>query len=391
MKKWLVNAALLVGSLLLSLLLFEVGLRVAEFSYPSLYVVDETTGHRLRPGVEGCWEEEGVSQVRISSDGLRDREHQREKPANTIRIAVIGDSYAEALQVPMEAAFWKVLERELNRCGAFDKKMVEVINFGVSGYGTAQELLTLQNRVWAWSPDIVVLAFLTGNDVVNNSKALEPDKARPFFVEKDGALALDRSFIRTPAYRMKSSRSWRIIQAASDYSRTIQLLNRLKNRWQQRPAPVDPAADKAPGKEAGLDDAIYRAPESAQWQDAWNVTEGLILMMRDEVRARGARFVVATLSSGIQVHPDADVRGQFMRRLGVPDLFYPDRRISNLCERNGIEVLTLAPELQQYAERNRVFLHGFGNTRLGTGHWNEKGHRLAGEIMAERLCKGTLR
>jgi len=27
-------------------------------------------------------------------------------------------------------------------------------------------------------------------------------------------------------------------------------------------------------------------------------------------------------------------------------------------------------------------MHGFANTRLGTGHWNETGHRVAGELAA---------
>ena len=70
-----------------------------------------------------------------------------------------------------------------------------MINFGVSGYGTAQELLTLRHYVWDYSPDIVLMAFLPGNDVRNNSKELEPEKLRPFFRLRDGELELDRSFL----------------------------------------------------------------------------------------------------------------------------------------------------------------------------------------------------
>jgi hypothetical protein len=42
--------------------------------------------------------------------------------------------------------------------------------------------------------------------------------------------------------------------------------------------------------------------------------------------------------------------------------------------------------LQAIAERERIFLHGFENTRLGSGHWNENGHRLAAELVAADLC-----
>jgi hypothetical protein len=63
---------------------------------------------------------------------LRDREHDH---ARTLRIAVLGDSFAEALQITMEEAFWSV---ELQGCPSLAGREPEVINFGVSGYGTAQ-------------------------------------------------------------------------------------------------------------------------------------------------------------------------------------------------------------------------------------------------------------
>src|SRR4029078_3437886 len=143
MTKWLVNLCILLGSTLLGLGLVDVYLHMNGFSYPSLYVVDETTGHVLRPGAEGWFREEGEAFIRINTDGWRDRPHSKQKPAGTMRIAILGDSYAEALQVPQESKFWSVLERELNACKAFGDVGIEVINFGVSGYGTAQELLVL--------------------------------------------------------------------------------------------------------------------------------------------------------------------------------------------------------------------------------------------------------
>src|SRR2546426_8189504 len=45
--------------------------------------------------IEGWYRKEGVSYVRINSDGLRDREHSKSKPADTVRVAVLGDSYSE--------------------------------------------------------------------------------------------------------------------------------------------------------------------------------------------------------------------------------------------------------------------------------------------------------
>ena len=62
------------------------------------------------------------------------------------------------------------------------------------------------------------------------------------------------------------------------------------------------------GQEAGINDMIYRAPTTEVWQKAWRVTEGVLLLMRDEVARHGARFFVVTLTNGIQVDPDASKR-----------------------------------------------------------------------------------
>jgi hypothetical protein len=152
---------LLLGSCVFALLLAEFLLRLMDYFHVSFYEPSICCGAALIPNTEGWWRREGEAYIRINSAGLRDREHAIAKPPNTLRIAILGDSYAEAFQVPMERAFWSVLERTLAGCQALNGQDVEVINFGVSGYGTAQ---TLRHRVWPYHPDIVVLAFAAGND-----------------------------------------------------------------------------------------------------------------------------------------------------------------------------------------------------------------------------------
>jgi hypothetical protein len=145
----------------------------------------------------------------------------------------------------------------------------------------------------------------------------------------------------------------------------------------------------AHSEELGADNLIYLEPNNAVWNDAWHVTEGLITQMRNEVAKGGAKFVVVTLSNGPQVLPDPKSREAFKRRFGVADLFYPDNRIKSLGAREGIPVITLAPDLQEFAERNKVFLHGFGKN-VGNGHWNSLGNRVAGELIAKKICEGGL-
>ena len=406
-RRLLANLLLVCVGLVVGLLMVEVCLRIAGYSYPNFYMPDPDRGIALRPSMEGWYRREGLNYVRINSDGLRDREHSKLKPADTLRIAVIGDSYAEALQVPMENAFWAVMEQRLQECPAFAGQKVEVINFGVSGYGTAQELITLRQHVWDYSPDIIMLAVTTNNDITDNSRSFKRTNI-PYFIYRDGQLVLDDSFKDSLVFRWQQSALVASFRWARDHSRALQAIDPaflaiktyLKSRRarnnaaqplqaQQNAAQFVPEQNSpAKYEEVGIDNLIYREPEGPVWNEAWQITEGLIVLMRDEVKSRGARFLVVTLSSGIQVHPDPAARQVFMKGLGVDDLFYPDRRIKALGEREGFAVLSLAPALRAYAEEKKVFLHGIGNN-VGNGHWNILGHRVAGEIIAQKLCEGV--
>ncbi len=405
-KKFFVKFTLLFISLVVGLTVTEIALRFINYSFPTFYSPDENRGYRLTPKIEGWYRKEGESYVRINSDGLRDIEHNKQKPANTLRIAVIGDSYAEALQVPLENAFWKIAEKRLQQCDALGGKSVEVINFGVSGYGTAQQLITLQKQVWDYSPDVVLLAVTTNNDISDNSRALKKTDEIPYFVYRDNKLEIDNSFRTNSAFRWRTSNLSKFGTWLRDNLRFVQLGHQaqyaIKNYLAKRRASAAPPEqtanqtnpENAPtpqnsttrAEDVGIDNLIYREPSDAIWQEAWRVTEGLLVEMRREVESKNAKFLVVTLSNGIQVFPEEAPRRAFLEKIGAIDIFYPDKRIKSLGEREKFTVYSLAPELQIFAEQNKVFLHGFGEN-AGNGHWNVEGHRVAGELVSQKLCE----
>src|SRR5262252_7468637 len=177
---------LLFFSLAFALLLTELFLRLIGYSYPLFYVADYDRGVALRPGAAGLYQREGTNYVRINSAGLRDREHAQAKPPDTVRIALLGDSYCEALQVPQEQTFWWLLQQKLEACNAFPGKHVEILNFGVSGYGTGQELITLQRQAREYAPDIVLLLVTTNNDITDNRRELKLADDIPYFTYRNG-------------------------------------------------------------------------------------------------------------------------------------------------------------------------------------------------------------
>lgn len=379
--RWLSGLMLMATSLAVALVLAELLLRLAGVSYPNFHQVDAQRGNAYRPGASGWYREEGEAYISINAHGLRDRDHALEAAPDTFRIAVLGDSYAAAFQVPVAQAFWRVLERRLGECSAFRGQRVEVINFGVSGYGTAQELLTLRHQASAYAPDLVLLAFLTGNDIRNNLEALNKTGRIPYFVHQDGALVLDDSFLEHPGHRRSQSLMGRLYHWLLNRLYLLQLINRVRWRLGQG-LTVDQS-----GQELGLGDEIYRPPVNPQWREAWQVTEDLLRLVARETHGLGARFVLVTLSNSIQVHPDPARSRDFAAKLGVDDLFYPDQRIHQLAAREGWLAISLARPFRDHARRQGVCLHGFDNALPCAGHWNAEGHRLAGDRIAQDLCR----
>ena len=401
-KRWAAKLLLVCFSFLFALLVAEIALRLGGYSYPYWYAFEEQTGWMHRPGVAGWFRREGEAYIRINSAGMRDMERAKAKPPDVYRIAVLGDSFAEALQVPLEQTFWHQLEGRLAACPELSGRRVEVLNFGVSSYGTGQELIALRSRVWDYDPDLIVLTFTPSNDVRNNSRALERDELRPYFVFQGDRLVADMSFRESPVFRRKLGLLNNLFYDAINYSRILQAANAARDGYLTRrkyeqmgggaAAPGDGGGggDGGGAPELGLDDLAFQPPRDEQWAEAWRVTEGIITQMGREVLDRGAGFLVVVLTDGSQVHPDPAVRQTMMRRLGVPDLFYPGRRIEELGARERFPVLDLGPPFQAYVEQQRRPLHGF-DPQASAGHWNEEGHRLASELIARSLCASPLR
>ena len=364
------------------LLLGECLLRLAGISFPELYAPDPHCASRLRAGASGWWISEGRSFVRISSDGLRDREHDVTKRANVVRIAVLGDSFTEALQVDARDAYWAVAERELQRREKVDGRDFEFVNFGVSGYGTAQELLMLRSYVWKYEPDIVIVAFCQ-NDIKDNSKELGGGETRPYFVLQAEELHLDSSFLESDSYltaltSYEQAKAWTV-----NRSYMLQVLKRAKmswRLWRERTGDLDRGFE-----DMSSDFNIYAAPRTTAGTNAWRVTERMMIELRADVVKRNAKFGLMTVTTPLQVHPDSTVRNTATDNELTRNLLYAEHRLADLAERQGFPILTLATPFLEHAESGGVFLHGFPNTEPGTGHWNENGHRLAGQHLADWL------
>jgi len=371
----------------------ELGLRIAGLSIePQLYAGDPQLGWSLRPDARGTVAGETRQCVHINSHGFRDIERGYDKPANTFRIAVLGNSWTEALQVPLDKTYCSMLEHKLAEQSCFPGKQIEALNLGVSGYSTAQELLLLREQVWKYHPDVVIVAFYSARDIANNMRqfnnAVDPGQS-PYFIYRGQSLILDASFRTLPALQKRQIVMQNLRGFVTDHVLVLQAVNALVRyvRTQVGMAEVRERVQRSGGD--SLEHSIYKEPSSPPLKEAWRVTEGLLLAIRDETKVHGAQFRIVTLANRPQVIPDPAKRSEFMQELGVSDLSYADERIKALGAREGIPVTTLAPALAEYAEKHSVYLNGFNAANLGSGHWNEIGHRLAGEVIAASMCRSS--
>jgi lysophospholipase L1-like esterase len=157
-----VPLALVAGSVLLTLLVLEIGFRLAHVPVGTVQINRATVRPSANPRLRFELRPGGVARAeveyRVNSEGLRGPEVAREKPDGVRRVAVLGDSIAFGYWVAEEDTFPRQLEVLLNEVRG-DGPRVEVLNFGVPGYNLAQEIETLRSRAFAFSPDVVVVAF----------------------------------------------------------------------------------------------------------------------------------------------------------------------------------------------------------------------------------------
>ena len=170
-------------------LLAETTLRIMErkplFVNPersAFWRYDSLLGWAHQPGQHGVFTKSQFRiHVRINEKGLRDREHSYERPDNMKRILVLGDSFAWGFGVEENYRFSELLETSAD---------IEVINTGVSGYSTDQELLWFSSEGIKYETDLVILVFCGNDEKMNHLQRVFHVYNKPRFTIEDNRLTL---------------------------------------------------------------------------------------------------------------------------------------------------------------------------------------------------------
>lgn len=156
-----INLGLSLGSIVVFLLLCE--FLVFRFVWlasdmPANAFVDGLV--RYAPNQQGVWRlrDEIAAPYRINAQGWNSGigDYRVERQPGTARIAIVGDSYVEALQVPYDQSAGEVLAATLGNAA----RPVEVYRFGISGAPMSQYLSMVEREVLRYRPDWIVVQLV---------------------------------------------------------------------------------------------------------------------------------------------------------------------------------------------------------------------------------------
>lgn len=366
---------------------FEVGLRIAGYSGETIERDAKTGLMTLIPHSRFSFRKECLTQeVHVNAAGFNDFEFVRHKEPGVFRIAILGDSYVEALHVSREAAFHNRLEKMLNEAFRGSPRF-EVYAFGMSGNGTLSNYLYLTKYALQYKPDLVINAFLVGNDFRNDSAALSVASGLTLptvFPVWNDTGRLDMAAIETytrhkianpvvVGVKKIASRSALVMWL---YPKYYAAKARITNLVHGVTPPVIDSGGAA--HELIVDDQVFLKEYPPVWRDAWITEEKLLLLMKQAAEDAGGHFMLISLTEGFRVHPSLmRSKGFTADALTYIDFEKPERLLKEIAARRGISYLPLMPFFKDHADRLTIF--------SCDGHWNDYGHALAAEALFDFL------
>ncbi len=278
--------------------------------------------------------------------GYYDHDYQPEKSDGVFRIAVIGDSYVEAVQVPLSRSFHKLIEASLNQdLRAVHAERFQVLALGNSGTGQVSHHRVLREQAMEYRPNLVVLA-LSSNDFCDDDPELKRE-----LILSSGAI--------TPLIRAL---------ACHKYFAMAFAVRRLQDLKRNR---------------------IAISPELLQWskqdlpriENAWERTLEHVKLSWDFCRSRGIGFLLFYVGCDLEVKYLMDPDGTIfqLKAMGLPhrkiqwDMERSARRVEEFCTIHGIPFVSLLDSLA--AAQRQTGHQVFGD------HYTIFGHQVAAQVL----------
>lgn len=342
----------------LELLFGAAGIGEQEYLQP-----DPKLGFSGIPNKRVTWRTEGFSRVQLNELGLPDVHRSLDKDPSKTRVAVIGDSYIEALQVDPDKNMCTVLERE--------NKNLEVLNFGTSAYNLGQMYLRLREQVLRYHPDIVIIAMRP-----NGVFGLVPEPkggflaARPtFYLTPEGKLAESNAIqeewqksregkrIRTTSWLRAHSRIWGVVSLVMQ-----DLQSSMANLPKPAAVPVATTGADKPPTELAVGRKDPNDPNTAKaTKYYWPIADALIGKAKSACDAAGAKLVL------VRIPKTGDYQNDFETAM-----------LRDTAERLSIPLVETDAAFAASALKGKRLFYDV--------HLTAAGHQLLAELLRDKLA-----
>ncbi|MCH8902353.1 MAG: SGNH/GDSL hydrolase family protein [Bacteroidetes bacterium] len=297
--------------------------------------------------------------LRTNSKGMPWHEVDYKKPAGITRIAFIGDSFTfgEWADDNIRGGFVGVFDSLLARDD------IEVLNFGVPGYGYLEMAVMIREKLSRFDPDILFLMSYAGNDFENTWQQIQYYKL-PSGVETSPVHIMtdtSQSDVKILPFKLKLHKYlglYRFYGHVGNYF----IIRKLKN---SNPFDIKSELLSYPLK------SWSKPPYNAAEQTIVDISLNKVSEIHQYCKSQGIRLYIVTIPEDAQIY-SAEMSGDGF------DINYPQELLRRYCADSGIVYYDLLPQLRAHVIKNQRHIYTIWND-----HFNNEGHFVTGKYLVE--------
>jgi len=356
--------------LIVGVVILEIAFRITSIGEGESLEPSRTLGCVHMPGKMVTFRLEGYSHENLSSQRMRDVEHAIAKPAGVKRIAVLGDSTTEGLQVAMDETYARQLQNRLNASAVQNSRpdRFEVLNFGCASYSTGQERLLYQEQVRQFKPDTVVVLYNFGDSAENIFVPQSADHVtpRPYFhlekvtedstslklVEDDSVLKMNAAVLQPNPIMDYIRRESRVFGVLSQQNLILSINEPLYTKIKRIIGKIS-----FPGSvrhSTAIIHPAYALP------DAMQVTAKIFSELNSDVQKDGAQLIVVTFPN-----------------IGGDETFEKEEAaLKETGRKQKFAVVSLTKAFLQTVDSSKLFLKY---------HFSKYGHAVVADVLSSSI------
>lgn len=402
MHKYLIKVSkyglLIISGSIIGISLLEFGVRMLG-AKPETYLRKFSQYHPMlgwvkTPNMEGEFRRGDVNiHEKMNSKGLRDAEYEYEKPAGTVRILVLGDSFTEGYDVNIENVFTEILEQKLNKeLSAVTGSRYEVINAGTGGYSTDQEYLFYKLEGYKYNPDVVIMMTYAANDIWYNIESRYGNYHKPLYMIKEDTLLLMNTPLPEPKKQEFIKNLFRDMALYPIVTKIVLTklpgLAEYLSKWgfisKSTLEVAGPNAKFSSAQKYPSSFSIFEKHQSDRVAAAWKITDALIKNLNTVTESNGSKFILFSIPDRFQIYQQSweNTKKLYGVDESIWDRDLPDSLLSTIAKNYAIPFLNMKEYLSQKTSVWEQLYNGV--------HWNEKGNEIAAKFIFEELTKKGL-